>query len=290
MTRKILVIGDVIDDIIVRPAGPIRVNTDTAAEIEKTLGGSAANVASWLSNKGADVNFIGCVAETDLERNTANFSKFGVHSKLQVSKSKPTGSLIVLVDGQNRSMLTDRGANQELDFDAISNEQLEVAVVYISGYALLGKAKQSVNSLFARIRQTGALIAIDPGSTGFISDYGVETYREILLMADILFPNQEEAELLKLDSEAPLTVITRGESGARAIWRDGMALELPALPVKILDPTGAGDAFCAGFLATLVTNSNFGDLEISQVETAVMAGIKAGSEAVQLIGARPVAG
>jgi sugar/nucleoside kinase (ribokinase family) len=287
MANRVLVIGDVIDDIIVRPIGPIRVNTDTTAHIEKTLGGSASNVASWLAHLGTDVDFIGCVAESDLDRNMANFENFKVRAILQVSKTKPTGSLVVLVEDQNRSMLTDRGANQELNFDLITDSQLDVGLVYLSGYALLGQPIDSVNKLFERVKKAGGLIAIDPGSTGFITDYGVEKYREILLKADLLFPNQEEADLLELNNSVPLTVVTKGPLGAVAIFKDGSIVESAAKSVETIDPTGAGDAFCGGFLAHLVQSADFNLLTRTQVEMALEAGIQAGSRAVGIIGARP---
>ena len=68
MSAKLLVIGDVIDDIIVVPEHAIRPNTDTNARIEKTLGGSAANVAAWAASSGVSVNFLGCVGRDDLAR------------------------------------------------------------------------------------------------------------------------------------------------------------------------------------------------------------------------------
>ncbi len=63
--RPILVIGDVIDDIIVVPAGPIRPETDTLSTIVSTQGGSAANVAAWLGSLGAAVRFVGRVGAGD---------------------------------------------------------------------------------------------------------------------------------------------------------------------------------------------------------------------------------
>ena len=107
---KVLVIGDLIDDIIVVPSGPIRANTDTNASIKQTLGGSASNMASWAAHEGADVTFIGCVGSSDEQRVSNEFESFGVHTQLQTS-SLPTGSIVVLVEGASRSMLTDRGAN-----------------------------------------------------------------------------------------------------------------------------------------------------------------------------------
>ena len=141
MSAKLLVIGDVIDDIIVVPEHAIRPNTDTNARIEKTLGGSAANVAAWAASSGASVQFLGCVGRDDLARNESNFAAAGVSARFQTSQ-RPTGSIVVLVDRDSRSMLTDRGANQDLNLDLIDAELTQVKIVYLSGYALLGKSAE----------------------------------------------------------------------------------------------------------------------------------------------------
>jgi sugar/nucleoside kinase (ribokinase family) len=139
----------------------------------------------------------------------------------------------------------------------------------------------------ARVRQAGALLAIDPGSYGFIRDHGVEKFRELLILADLVFPNLEEELLLKLQGQVPLTVTTNGQAGAKASWADGQILELPGEATESVDPTGAGDAFCAGFLGRLIGEPEFLDLPAEVVQQALQAGIQAGSQAVRLVGARP---
>ncbi|MEN9956750.1 MAG: hypothetical protein RIR46_358 [Actinomycetota bacterium] len=285
MSAKLLVIGDVIDDIIVVPEHAIRPNTDTNARIEKTLGGSAANVAAWAASSGASVTFLGCVGRDDLARNESNFAAAGVSARLQTS-DRATGSIVVLVDGDSRSMLTDRGANQDLNLEAIDGELADAEIVYLSGYALLGKTTESVLGLIERAHAHGALVAVDPGSTGYIDDYGVERYRELLKHVDVCFPNLEEAELLRLEGQLPLLVITDGERGATAWLINGAELKLAGLSVDSVDPTGAGDAFCGAFLAEFA-ESGAGLSDEAAVGRALHAGIAAGATAVTTLGARP---
>ena len=285
MSASLLVIGDVIDDIIVVPEHAIRPNTDTNARIEKTLGGSAANVAAWAASGGASVQFIGCVGQDDLARNESNFATAGVSARLQVS-DRATGSIVVLVDGDSRSMLTDRGANQDLNLDAIEAELADAKVVYLSGYALLGKSVESVLGLIKRAHEHGALVAVDPGSTGYIEDYGVERYRQLLKHVDVCFPNLEEAELLRLEGQLPLLVITDGERGAAAQLGDGVELKALGLTVTSVDPTGAGDAFCGAFLAKFAA-LGAGLNDSAAIKVALNAGVAAGAKAVTTLGARP---
>jgi sugar/nucleoside kinase (ribokinase family) len=282
--NKILVIGDVIEDLIVIPEETIRPNTDTKAQIQKSMGGQAANVAAWVSHKGSTVSFVGCVGSADVLKLEQDLKAQGIKSQLQTS-AKPTGSLVVLVDGQTRSMLTDRGANQDLDLAKI--DPTGFGVVYVSGYSLLGRSLEQVSLFASKVKEAGALLAIDPGSYGFIRDHGIDSFRELISLADIAFPNQEEQDLLELSGKVRLNVVTSGHLGAKAFKNDGELIEVASIEAKLVDPTGAGDAFCGGFLAQLVQEPGFQEFPSEAVASALRSGAEAGSEAVATMGARP---
>ena len=281
---KILVIGDVIEDVIVIPESEIRPNTDTKSTIHKSMGGQAANVASWLAYLGVQTRFVGCVGLSDVRKLDSELDQHGIETALQ-SSAKPTGSLVVLVQGESRSMLTDRGANLDLNLRAIDPSGF--AAVYLSGYSLLGREIDEINNFAARVRQAGALLAIDPGSYGFIEDHGVEQFRKLISEADLVFPNLEEDQLLGLSGNIKLNVVTKGHNGAEAIWADGKSVQVQGIATESKDPTGAGDAFCAGFLARLVAEPGFQELRVESVQLALESGVETGSKAVQLVGARP---
>jgi sugar/nucleoside kinase (ribokinase family) len=281
---KILVIGDVIEDVIVIPESEIRPNTDTNAAIHKSMGGQAANVASWLAFLGVQTRFVGCVGLTDVRKLAAELEQNGIEAALQ-SSAKPTGSLVVLVQGASRSMLTDRGANLDLNLRSI--DPTGFAAVYLSGYSLFGRALGEIKDFAARVKQAGALLAIDPGSYGYIKDHGLEDFKELISEADLIFPNLEEDQLLGLSGVVALNVVTKGQSGAEAHWASGQSVEVAGLATESIDPTGAGDAFCAGFLASLVAGEGFKNLAPEMVQMALKSGVEAGSKAVQLVGARP---
>lgn len=281
---KILVIGDVIEDVIVIPESEIRPNTDTKSTIHKSMGGQAANVASWLAYLGVQTRFVGCVGLSDVRKLDSELDQHGIETALQ-SSAKPTGSLVVLVQGESRSMLTDRGANLDLNLRAIDPSGF--AAVYLSGYSLLGREIDEINNFAARVRQAGAILAIDPGSYGFIEDHGVEQFRKLISEADLVFPNLEEDQLLGLSGNIKLNVVTKGNNGAEAIWADGKSVQAQGIATESKDPTGAGDAFCAGFLARLVAEPGFQELRVESVQLALESGVETGSKAVQLVGARP---
>jgi sugar/nucleoside kinase (ribokinase family) len=281
---KILVIGDVIEDVIVIPESEIRPNTDTKSAIHKSMGGQAANVASWLAFFGVQTRFVGCVGLTDVRKLETELDQIGIEAALQ-SSAKPTGSLVVLVQGASRSMLTDRGANLDLNLRAIDPSGF--AAVYLSGYSLLGRGLDEIKDFAARVRQAGAVLAIDPGSYGFIEDHGVDLFKKLISEADVIFPNLEEDQLLGLSVDVALRIVTKGQNGAEAHWASGQSVEVAGLETESIDPTGAGDAFCAGFLARLVAVEGFSDLRPEMVQMALESGVEAGSKAVQLVGARP---
>jgi len=236
-------------------------------------------MASWASHAGADVTFIGCVASSDEQRVTKEFEAFGVHAQLQTSQTKPTGSLVVLVDGDSRSMLTDRGANKELSFEVLTIEYLsDFSYVFLSGYTLFGRSEAEIKNFIFRVQDAGALLAIDPGSTGYIKDFGVQEFKRAVTGVDILLPNEEEFELLTTQA-AHITIVTKGSKGVD-LYIEGIKTNSFDTPkVKAIDPTGAGDAFAGSLIAYLAQGEELNQAIAKATTTA--------ASAVTTIGARP---
>ena len=92
----ILVVGDVMDDLVVRPLGPLAPRSDTRAHMERHPGGSGANTAAWLGTLGAAVRFAGRVGLADLRRHARALEACGVDVRLAGDASTPTGSIVVL--------------------------------------------------------------------------------------------------------------------------------------------------------------------------------------------------
>jgi sugar/nucleoside kinase (ribokinase family) len=286
---RIICFGDIIDDVVAIPHGVIRPDTDTASAIRFLPGGSPANTAAWLASLGAPVDFVGCVGRADLARHTEQLPGVGVH--LTGHPSLTTGVIVVLVQGQTRTMLTDRGANAALDPVMVTDEMLERAVVlHLTGHALLNDAgERGFRRLMERATAAGVDISIAPGSAGFISDYGVAAFRDVLAPASILFPSLDEGRLLtglsdpqaiaaKLAKRIPTVVLTLGTEGAIVATSDG-TFAIPAISAEVVDPTGAGDAFCAGFLAEWVGSGD--------ALTSARRGARVAARSVTSIGARP---
>src|SRR5258708_5258955 len=109
---RVLVIGDVINDILAETRGPLVEGADNPALIRSRPGGSAANQAAWMGHLGLDVVFAGRVGEADAELHKAELARFGVDAQLAADESAGTGSAVVLVAaGCRRTVITHPGAD-----------------------------------------------------------------------------------------------------------------------------------------------------------------------------------
>lgn len=288
---KVLVIGDVMRDIVVRLAGPIRPATDQRASIELRSGGSGANQAAWLAHCGVPVRFLGCVGAADRAFEEERLRRLGVEPALVGHPSLPTGQLIALTgpDGE-RSFLTDRGANDGLHPAALPPGLLEdVRHVHLSGYALVGEATRTAAlQLLEATRAIGLPLSFDPGSAGFVADIGAAPLLAALGQAEFCAANADEAvsltgetdperQITALAASFALVLIKQGPGGARAGHRDGRRWRAPAPVVAVVDTIGAGDAFLAGYLAGMLAGGSVqASLERAVALGAVAVGIPGG--------------
>lgn len=203
----------------------------------------------------------------------------------------PTGTIVILVDGDKRSMLTERGANAALDPDSVSDAILNGAsALHFTGYSLFGKSETvGFTRLIKRAKARGLHVSVDAGSAGFMADFGAKRFLSAIAGADLLFPSLDEGRELtglddptaiaeKLAKSFPLVVLTLGSAGV-IVATKGDSLLVEVVPANTVDPTGAGDAFCAGFLNEWIVSWDS--------RAAAQAGAKLAARAVGIIGGRP---
>ena len=225
---RILVIGDVMTDVIVRPEGPLARGSDRRASITVQPGGSAANQAAWLASFGVSVDFVARVGAADVESETARFKAIGVTPHLVGDPNHETGRLIALIDPDGeRSFLTDRGANEALEAGDIPDALIEgAALIHLSGYSFFAPSPRA--AVLDVMRRAGDKpISVDPASAEFLREVGADNFLAWTRGAAILFPNEEEAAILagsddpetqcaRLAARYPLVVVKRGAAGAEA--------------------------------------------------------------------------
>jgi ribokinase len=242
----IVVIGDLNVDVVVAHDAPLAWGSDTPARTALRGGGSGGNVAAWLAHAGADVALAGRVGDDGLA-DLALAGLSGVDLRVTRAAGERTGICVVLVgpDGE-RTMLPDAGAN-DAPFDPPADLFAEGNVVYLSGYTLLRPgSRPAALAALARARDHEMPIALDAASASPLA-----RAPEFLRWAgyvDLLFANTDEAAVLGDAPAAGELVIKQGAGGAS--WTSGArTVEVPAQPAAVVDTTGAGDAFAAGFLS-----------------------------------------
>ena len=260
-------IGDLIEDVVVWLNGELNIGSDTNSVIVRTRGGSAANVAMFGALTGTPSRFIGQVGNDNLGgRLCASLRESGV-DVCTVAEGR-TGSIVVIVQPNGeRTFLTDRGVASDLSvFDA--SHLADVSIVHVPTYSLALDPLASTAVQYIRAaRAAGALISIDASSTSVLRDYGIDRYAALIasIAPDVFLCNNDEAVLLNINSEHPmpgatLTVIKRGALPVTAVTAAGAVTEVATPPVaNIVDTTGAGDAFAAGFLPVYATSRNIED-------------------------------
>ena len=289
---KILCIGDIMLDVTAVVGAPIRQGVETRATISTQGGGAAANVASWLAVSGVSSHLIVRIGDDVAGQSVlADLDKYGVTHSHKVIPGASTGVVIVLVDALGeRTMFPDSGANSGLSLSDLPS-LVEVTAVYLSGYPLVNpKSRSGALDILRRVKAQGLPVIFDPSTVGVLLEVGLDQVREWLTLVDVVILNEEEAHFLSGKSNpveaaeellalTPLVVIKRGGMGALARAR-GMALvQIPAVQAQVVDTTGAGDSFAAGFIQGWIKSSDL----LEALESAANLAAKC----VAFVGARP---
>jgi len=232
-------LGDLLLDVVVRLEGPLVAGSDRSADTVVRAGGQAANVAAWASALGATARFVGKRgADAAGELAARELAAHGV--EVAGPAEGRNGVVVSLVTGGDRTLASDRGVSPSLRADELEPEWFRCDALHVSGYALqrepLASAAQHAAAL---ARAGGARLGVDLGAWTGIDD----AFRARLqaLAPDVVFADEREREALG-DFDAAFVV----KRGAAGIVVDGE--RLPAVPVEVVDPTGAGDALAAGYL------------------------------------------
>jgi sugar/nucleoside kinase (ribokinase family) len=259
-------------------------------------GGSAANTIVGLASLGARAAYVGKVKDDQIGRMYAHdIRAAGVAFGTKPACAGPaTGCSYILVTGDGeRTMNTYLGAAQDLSAaDIDPNEIAAARIVYLEGYLWDPKeAKDAFVKASKIAHEAGRQVALTL-SDAFCVDRYRDEFVELMRsgIVDVIFANEAELHSLyqtsdfdtalkALRSDARLGVVTRSEKGCVVASRDGVTA-VPAFPVeRIVDTTGAGDLFAAGFLFGLVRDTGY--------ENAGKLGALAAAEVIQHIGARP---
>ncbi len=290
----VLVIGELNVDIILH-------NIDIFPEVGKevlaqqmtlTLGSSSAIFASNISGLGASVAFLGKIGKDefgdivlhDLRKQNVDVSM------IQTDNQLSTGATIVLSVKEDRANITYPGAMDHLTINDISEEDLSKAKhVHFSSYFMQPGFQGDLGKLFRRCKELGLTTSFDmqwdPHEKWDLN------IKDVLPYVDVFFPNEQELLLLTAKNNIPeaidsikkhvkILAVKRGNQGS-VVFYDGNLKNMPSfLNKKVIDTTGAGDSFNAGFILKYINGNSipecqeFGNL-MGAVSTTAAGGVKA---------------
>jgi sugar/nucleoside kinase (ribokinase family) len=267
---RILVCGDVINDIVVKPRAAVVRGSDTLSVISARPGGSGAR---------------------DAEFHRGELRRYGVDARIAADQDADTGSIVIMVspDGE-RTMFTDRGANVRLrraDLPGFDG----VRLLHLTGYTFFSPSPRPVAlSLIAGARSRGIAVTVDPGSAAFLALLAPGEFLSWTRGSAICFPNADEAAVLtgaadpvamagRLTEHYPVVALKTGGAGCVLAVAGQQPVVVAAEPAEVVDTTGAGDAFCAGFLSRWLAGEPL--LEAARF------GARTAADAVTRLGGRP---
>jgi sugar/nucleoside kinase (ribokinase family) len=236
---RLVSLGDLILDVIVGLDGPLVPGDDQTATTRVGAGGQAANVAAWASSLGAEAVYVGKRgADAAGELAARELASHGV--ELAGPAAGRNGVVVSIATGGERSMASDRGSATELRGEELDPAWFRCDRLHVSGYALLREPGASASLRAVELaRDSGAEVSVDLSAWTLIDDAFRE--RVALCRPETVFATERELEVF-----GPLSTrwaIKRGAAGVNVA-----GVDYPALPTELVDPTGAGDAFAAGYL------------------------------------------
>ena len=271
--KKVLVLGDINMDFAIHSNHyPAEGGEAHAEQADFRLGGSGCITALCLHLLGQPTALAANMGDDVFAQFAGeHISASGMDASLiRKIAHEQTGFFMILVTpGGQRTMFGNRGANAlALDGDALCARLNAFTHVHVSGYSILGSAQfEVVRRVMAEAKSAGVSVSFDPGIC--TSEQAAEKVLGLLNLVDYFLPSQDELALLARDLEfdgqiemllelgCKAVVLKQGQAGGR-YFTTGYSIAAPAVEDErkpIIDTTGAGDCFNAGFLKAFLNGS-----------------------------------
>jgi sugar/nucleoside kinase (ribokinase family) len=277
----LLVAGDVNPDVLVADPDPVPVFGQVervVRDIRLTMGGSSSIMACGAARLGLSVAFCGVVGEDEAGRLSLELlRRRGIDvSACRVDPSTPTAVTVVLAGEADRAIMTALGTIGSLGADDVPTELVAAARhLHVGSTALQPRLRQGLPRLFRHARASGTTTSFD---ANWDPDERWEGLDGLLATADVCFPNLEEGRrwtgltkaedvargiieraAMTRDAEArPLTVALKLGAGGGVAAFEEEVIRVAAPRVTVVDTTGAGDTFDAGFLTGMLRGWSLG--------------------------------
>lgn len=236
-------------------------------DFEESCGGSAANTVVGLARLGCKTGFIGKVAnDREGKMLIEDFIKEGVDiSGILHAKNGRSGTAMGFVDDKGeRALYVDPGVNDTIEFDEINKEYaFDTHFLHLTSF--IGEKSFQNQKKLVELLPENVKVSFDPGELYAIK--GLGELEAIIKRTFVLMPNQREIKLLTeakdyrkgaeilLEKGVKIVAVKLGGKGCYVT--DGkQSYQIDRFNVKVVDTTGAGDAFCVGFLYGLIKGKN----------------------------------
>jgi len=287
MTVKIIFVGDVMQDILISHKEKIAFGSDTQANIKMQGGGSATNAAVWASTLNTEVGLVARIGDDKAGKIILEeLNRPNLHLNLVKTENVSSGSCAILIDATGeRTMFPDPGANIFLTSQDVPKEWFKQAeIIHISAYSLLRKnTKNAIGEIIKIAKDNGLKTSVDVASSQpLIDNDGFNALKE-LAPWDYLFANKDEADVLgditKIKSLCKNLILKQGSK--ESLWiKDNTEIKDIPEKVEVVDLIGAGDAFAAGFLVSVINKET--------PQNTLKIANQLGAKAVSISGARPL--
>ena len=264
----IIVAGEINPDLIltgdVQPEfGQVEKLVDTASF---TIGSSPAIFACGAARLGLKVAFVGvCGDDTFGHFMLTEMQKRDVDvNNVIIKQDGKTGFSVILNQDLDRAILTYSGLIHALRARDIPEDLIQQSKhLHIASYFLQTRLQPDLPALFGKVRKLGLTTSLD---TNFDPSQKWAGFDDMLSETNVLLPNEREALSLskentidlaarKLGNRVEVLAVKLGADGALGIW-DNKKIQIPSIPVTVVDTVGAGDSFDAGFLYGYITGWN----------------------------------
>lgn len=287
MANRVAVVGSVNSDLVLRCRRLPQVGESiTASGTETHNGGKGANQAVALARLGVEVAFVGRVGEDpDGHRLTAALRAEGVELTGLHASASPTGLAVILVDDAGDNMIiVNQGANADVSDDVITEHHDVIA----GADAVLVQMEISQSAVRAAFEAATGTTFLNPAPAQPLTpsvltkvDYLMPNRTELGTLAGMATPSNE-AEIVEAVERIGFTgpvVVTLGGDGAVAVVDGRLAARARPPDVAVIDTVGAGDAFCAGFVAAVTRGE--------PLDASIRFAVACGSHATTIRGAQP---
>jgi len=252
-------------------------------DLKIDVGGGGTNCGVAFSRLGLKTGYIGKLGDDENGKRVLDLLKKEKIKFLgKMNKDNITGQSIILDSKEkSRTILTYKGINDTIGLEDIQLEKLKTKWIYLT--SLLGKSFETQKKIVSKLSQKGAKIAFNP------SEYLIKrkNLSGILKVCDVLILNKEEGMLLvgkkgglleKLHELGPKIVVVTDKNNLISCYNGIKKYYLKPNKVRVVERTGAGDAFASGFVAGLIANKT--------IEESLKLGLKEGESVIRYFGAK----